>query len=234
MSFPSDFQTIQNAVLAKGRLDTTDDLAKVKDWINQAYYEACIETDFYDSSSAATALAANATNVAVPSALVVVDYVVPTGTDGTVWGPMEMVPFQLLLEARAYSGNAAPWTGAPSRYAWSSGGSPSIEIWPAANGGEILTFYGSRLPTALSANGDLPIIPEPYASKILEYGALVNAAEFKKDSLVLSEFYTQYQNWIMAFRGFLNTRRGKRVESFFIDKQRPWPHGNSVDSPYNN
>ena len=46
MAFPSTFLDIQNAVINKLRLDSTNDLSKVKDWINQVYYEACIETNF--------------------------------------------------------------------------------------------------------------------------------------------------------------------------------------------
>lgn len=233
MAYPSTFADLQDAVLNKGKLDDTYDTTRIKNWINQAYYQACLETEFYESSSASSALAASATSVAVPTALVGVDFIVPTGSDGSVWGPMEMVTFEEILEQRAYNAGVTMTTGAPSRYAYRSSGAPSIEFWPTANGGETLTFYGQAFPTAMTADGNLPIIPEPYATKVLEYGALVQAAEFKRDFAILDFWQAQYTDWMNRFRGFLNTREGDKVQQFRVETYKPYPRSNSVDTPYN-
>lgn len=221
---------MQDQVIQKARLEATDDLTKVKNWLNSAYYTACIETNFYENSAAASALAAGATNTPLPATTVKIEFIVPTGTDGTVWGPMEEVTFEELLEVRAWQGGQLS-TGAPSRYSFRSSGSPSIEFWPNAVGGEILTFYGSNLPTVLSADADLPIIPEPY-SKVIEYGALIHASEFKKDLLMLQTYQAAYTDWISRFRAFNNVRAGSKVQSFRVEGARPWPRSNSVDQGY--
>jgi len=101
MAFPATFQDMQNNVIDKARLDSSQDLSRVKDWLNSAYYTAVIETGFYQNSSASTSpLAANATNMLVPATIVKVEFIVPTGSDGVVWGPMVMVPIQELLRQR--------------------------------------------------------------------------------------------------------------------------------------
>lgn len=230
MSYPSDFVTIQNAVIQKARLDSTLDLAKVKDWINQTYYRVCVEVEYYSVTSAISApLAAQASSVAVPTNILGIDYIVPTGIDGSSWGPMEMVGYQEMFELRAWQGGTIP-LGAPSRYAFNSATTNSIDFYPNAGGGETLTFYGFGLPPALVADADKPIFPEPYASKVLEYGTLCDASEFKKDIFMLNQYEQQYQQWVMAFRAFTTGRRGDRVMQFPVDLQRPYPRGNSVDT----
>jgi len=234
MAFPSTFADLQEAVLNKGKLDDTYDTDRIKAWINQTYYQACLETEFYESSAPTSApFTVQQNSVAVPASLVGVDFIVPTGTDGAVWGPMNMVTLEEILEQRAYNAGVTMTTGAPSRYAYRSSGAPTIEFWPNAAGGETLTFYGQSFPTPLSAPTDVPIIPEPYASKVLEYGALVQAAEFKRDIFILDFFQQQYTDWMSRFRGFTNTREGDKVQQFRVETYKPYPRSNSVDTPYN-
>ena len=230
MGFPSDFLTIQNAVIQKGRLDAQLDVNKVKDWINQVYYQACIETNFYESSSALSGpLNSQDSHVAVPSACVKIEYIVPTGTDGSNWPTMEECQFQEILDNRAWQGGTIP-LGAPSRYAFRSGQAPTIEFYPNAAGGETLTFYGLFLPPVLSADADHPIFPEPYASKVLEYGSLVQSSEFKKDLFFLNTYQQEWQDWLARLRAFNNQRPGSIPGQLRVVKQWPWPRGNSVDT----
>jgi hypothetical protein len=233
MAYPSTFADLQTAVLWKGKLDDQIDTQRIKDWINQAYYQACVETEFYETSATATALGPNQTTVTVPASLVGVDYIIPTGVAGDVWGPMVMVTFEEILEQRAYNAGVTYTTGAPTRYAYRSSGTPTIEVWPNPNGGETLTFYGFSLPTPLSAAGDIPIIPEPYATKVLEYGALVQAAEQKRDIFILDYFQQSYVDWMGRLRGLENTRVGNKTQQFRVDRQYVYPKGNSTDTPYN-
>lgn len=226
--FPADFITMQDQVIAKGHLDSSADLTRVKNWINNAYYMIAIEVEFYQSSSATAALAANATSVNFPATIVKLEYIVPTGSDGTIWGPMRETTFEEILEVRAWQGGSVS-TGAPSRFAQRSASSNFIEFWPQAAGGEVLTFYGMALPTALSGNTDKPIFPEPY-SKAIEYRALIEAAEQKGDLLMLQQFSSQYQATLEAFRAFNNTPG--MVQQFKVEGARPWPKANSVDQGF--
>lgn len=228
---PMQFVDLENEVRDKGRLgNTTADNQRISDWINNAYYEVCIETDFYESSSSSASLTANSTSVSVPSSIVKIEYITATGSDGTLWGPMAEVTFEEILELRAWMGGVVS-TGAPSRYAFRSSSSPSIEFFPQAVGGEVLTFYGLLLPTALSSPTDPVIFPEPY-SKAIIYRALIHAAQFKKDLLMLNDFRSDYQDWLQRFRAFNNTRNGSKVQQMRVEGQRPIPRRNDVDTGY--
>lgn len=228
--FPADFVTMQDQVIQGLRLEADADLTKTMNWLNNTYFTACIETNFYENGSSATALAVNATSVSVPTGIVKIEYIVPTGSDGTNWGPMMEVTFEELLEIRAYQGGAQS-TGAPSRYAFRSSGAPSIEFWPNAIGGEILTFYGLSMPDALEDDEDVPIFPEPY-SQVIVYGALVKAAEFKKDLLMLQTYEAKYQDWLSRLRAFNNVKVGAQVQQLRVAGARPWPSKNDIDRGY--
>ena len=204
----------------------TNDLAKIKDWINQVYAQACVEVEFFESSATGSALSANASNQTIPTAIANLDYIIATRTDGTKTLPLREVPFEEILRRRANSGAQAGTSGAPSHYAVYY---TAIEFWPNANGGETFTYYGEALPTALSANGDLPVIPEPYASKVLEYGACAEAADFKKDPDVQT-YRALHEDWMRRLRSYKNKRRGKQVQALGLVGSALFPpHDPSVD-----
>jgi hypothetical protein len=231
MAFPATFVDLQQDVIGKGRLDADQDVQRVKDWLNSAYYTAVIETNFYETAAIiSTPLAANATAFAVPASTVKIEYIVPTGADGQYWGPMDEVTFVEILELRSHSGGTIS-TGAPSRYAFRSAGAPVIEFWPQAVGGEVLTFYGASLPPPMVADSDQPIIPEPYR-QVIAYGALTDAAEFQKDLISQQTWQSQYQDHLQRFRGFTNTRPGSKVAQFRVEGRRGYPRANSVDTGY--
>jgi hypothetical protein len=228
MAFPATFVDLQQDVIGKGRLDADQDVQRVKDWLNSAYYTAVIETNFYETAAIiSTPLAANAT---ASASTVKIEYVVPTGADGQYWGPMDEVTFVEILELRSHSGGTLT-TGAPSRYAFRSAGAPVIEFWPQAVGGEVLTFYGASLPPPMVADSDQPIIPEPYR-QVIAYGALTDAAEFQKDLISQQTWQSQYQDNLQRFRGFTNTRPGSKVAQFRVEGRRQYPRANSVDTGY--
>jgi hypothetical protein len=72
----------------EGRLDADQDVQRVKDWLNSAYYAAVIETNFYRALIASSPLLANATALAVTASCVKIEYITrpgPTGTTGGRW-----------------------------------------------------------------------------------------------------------------------------------------------------
>ena len=230
MAFPATFADLQQDVIGKGRLDADQDVQRVKDWLNTAYYAAVIETNFFETAAVISSpLPANATAFAIPSVIVKIEYIVPGSVDQT-WGPMDEITFEEILELRAYSGGTVS-TGAPSRYAFRSAGAPVIEFWPQAVGGEVLTFYGAALPPPMVADADQPIIPEPYR-QVIAYGALTDAAEFQKDLISQQTWQSSYQDNLQRFRGFNNTRPGSKVAQFRVEGRRAFPLANSTDSGY--
>jgi len=87
------------------------------------------------------------------------------------------------------------------------------------------------MPPVLSANGDTPIFPEPY-SKVLEYGALIHAAEYQKDVLLIQQYQSDYQDWLQRLRGYRNTRETSQPGQLEVMFTRPYPKGNSIDQGY--
>jgi|SRR5215471_2963431 len=235
MAYPGTFSDIQDAVIAKLRLDPDLDTDKVKDWINQAYMEACMETQFYVTDAIPTSpLPANTGSTGVPASILAIDYVTSTQTDGSNRGPMDLVGIDVILEKRAWGGGATPSQGAPQMYAYRSGPQPLIEFWPPAAGGEVLTFYGARLPPTLVADGDVWLIPEPYGSNLLEFGADAQAAEFKQNFIMMSTYQQESAGWLQRFRGFQNNRAGNQPQQFrIVHAYQPVPASNSVDTPAN-
>jgi len=233
MSYPPNFHDIQESVIAKLRLDPDLDRDKVKDWINNNYMAASLETEFFTDVQVSSTLPANAASLGVPAALLMLDYVVTQQQNGLYRGPMELVGIDLILEKRAWSGGTIS-QGAPQMYAYRSGPTPTIEFWPPASGGEIVTFYGNRLPPVLVDDNDVCLIPEPYGSNILEFGADAQAAEFKMNYVMLSTYQQESQYWIQRFRGFQNNRAGNLPGQLRVVRDRkPVPATNSVDTPYN-
>lgn len=230
MAFPATFQDMQYAVVDKARLDSDFDMNRVKDWLNSSYFTAIIETGFYQWAQDTAPLGVQATSVPVPSGIHKIEYITPTGVDGTRWGPMVPVTMQAIIRSRAWQGGQIS-TGAPSRYALRSGPTPLIEFWPNAIGGEILHFYGWGLPSVLVNDTDHSMIPEPY-QRVIEYGALVHAAEFQKDVLLIEQYQADYQDWLQRFRAYKNRQEASKAQQFEIEFQRPWPRSNSVDQGF--
>src|SRR5215475_8308644 len=227
MGFPATFQDMQNSVVDKARLDADFDTGRVKDWLNAAYQTAVIETGFLQTVEDSVALQETATSIPVPSAIHKIEYIAPTGVDGTRWGPMLAVTMQSLIRSRAWQGGQVS-TGAPSRYALRLGPNPTIEFWPNALGGEVLHFYGWGIPAPMSAPTEEPLIPEPYR-RVIEYGALVHAAEFQKDILLIQQFQGDYQDWLNRFRKWKNSFATSQPGQFEVMFERPWPRRNDVD-----
>ena len=230
MAYPLQFIDLQASVIDKSRLDVDFDTSRVKDWINSAYMTAIIETGFYQSAQVASALAANQTSMQVPAGIHKIEYVSPTDSSGQVWGPMRTTQFEEILRLRAWQGGQVS-TGAPSRYALRSSQAPTVEFWPMAVGGEVLTFYGWGLPAVLSADADVPIIPYPY-EKVIEYGALIHASEYQKDLLMIQQFEQDYADWMGRFLGYKNKMGTSQPDQFVVEFGRPWPSRNDVDQGY--
>lgn len=230
MAYPPTFRDIQDSVIDKLRLDPDLDRDKVKDWINSAYMEACSETEFYLDTQAPSALPPEVSSVGVPAPLLLINYVTSQQRDGSLIGVMDQVGLDQVLERRA-SGGSTTTQGAPQMYAYRSGPQPVIEFWPPAAGGEILTFYGARLPPVLVGDGDVCQIPEPYGSNILEFGADVSAAEFKMNYAMLASYQQEAAYWMQRFRGFQNNRSGNQPQQFQIFHSRaPVAANNAVDT----
>lgn len=230
MAFPSTFLDVQNAVITKARLNSTADLTKVKDWINQIYAQVCIEVEAKVTSSTFTLTASQSAydlSTFAPNVMRIKQIAIqPVG--GNYGPPLKPVSLEQILEWRQTQAAVANTNGSATHYALL--GLNDLELYPTPANADTLQMYYVALPTALSANTDVPILQEPYASKILEYGALVQAAEFKGDPM-LTEWQQVYENWIQRFRSHLNRRRGSGTMNFRVTgRQLLVPHDPGVDT----
>ena len=217
-------------MIAKTRLDAANDTTKVHDWINQVYAQACVETEARVLSTTATLTSGTASYSLSTLASAVVRikemYVTPVG--GTQSSPINQTTLDYILRRRQGGGGTTVSVGYVTHYALS--GLDNLELYPTPQSADTLTIWYVAQPTALSANGDVPILPEPYASKVLEYGALAEAADSKGDPSE-QEYRQLFQKWMMDFRTHLTRRAGGQPGQFRIFPGTAYPpHDPSTDT----
>ena len=205
MAFPATYQDIQNSVIAKLGLDSTNDLAKVKDWINQVYAEVCVQTEALQACGTAT-LTANQANYTMPSQILRIKSMAIQSSGQTDYGPpLRQVSQDHMIQLRQNSGSTAVSSGSSTHYAIV--GLNRFELWPTPVAADTIKVYYVYLPTALSANSDVAVLQEPFSSKLLEYGALAEGADFMRDPSE-SEYRQLYGFWMAKFKAHLNRRSG--------------------------
>ena len=216
---PQLFADLYGSVIDKGRLNSVNDLAKAKQYVNRAYADVALVSKYWEGSAVGAALAASATNQSIPAAIIELEQV--TVTYAGIQPPMREVTFEQLTRQRSWT---LAGQGPPQIYAVRKA---TVEFWPSAQGTEVLTYYGSTQPPAwLSADADVPDIPEPFATSLLEYGALVQVGEFKNDLLMLGEYQQSYGAWLSKFMKFVATRQGTDARAF------PVRYGGSMLLPH--
>jgi len=204
MAFPSTFIDIQTAVLQKVRLDPVLDGQRIKDWINQTYTRVCVETEAI-VSTAVMNCTAGAYSYTFPAQVARTKQlqVRPYGST-SLNAPLVRTTLDELL-TRRQSGGDAPLAAQSTHYALL--GISDFELWPTpAAADAILTWY-VQFPTPLAANGDVPVLEEPYASKLLEYGALVDAGDFNGDPST-SNWQADFDTWMGRYTAHLDRKQG--------------------------
>ncbi len=190
------------------RLEPSDATAVDAD-INLAYQQAVNETQCLEQTGTAT-LTDTVASYDLPSQVAQINEITVTYQDGTTSAPMQRVPLDTILQYRrtTLATNEQLW-----RAVYAMVGMNQIEIWPTPGPGQSLTFRYVYLPDELTADGDMPLIPEPYGSRLLKYGALVERSRFIKDPL-LGDIEGAYQLWLARFQVFLNRRNGASTVAF--------------------
>jgi hypothetical protein len=214
MAFPATYKSIQDSVINKLRLDDTADRPKVKDWINQIYADACVETEALQKGDT-MAVTPNTGSYTLPAAIIrMLQMTMASASAPTSYGaPLEQVTLEEILALRESAQVAVTNNGTPAKYAVV--GIQEIELWPTPTAADTLLMYYSYLPTALSADGDTLVLPEPFGSKLIEYGTLAEAADYIGDA-DQDRYRALYENWLAKLRTHLNRRRGRGTGQFRI------------------
>ena len=207
-------------------MNSANDLSKVKDWINQVYYEACLETDAIVTTATMT-LTAGTASYTFPSQVLRIKEMFVTPVGGSELAPLQMTTLDYILRRRQASGGVAVDQGYTQYYALI--GINDFEVYPTPANADTLTIWYVSQPTALSANSDTPVLEEPYGSKLLEYGALAEAADLKGDPSE-QEYRQLFELWKQKYRAHLTRKRGAQPGQFnlFPTFQFP-PHDPSTD-----
>lgn len=211
------------------RLEPADDLQKVKDWLNQVYAQVCVETEA-NVVSATMTLTSGSSSYTLPTGVMRIKDMFVTPVGGSQWAPLRAVTLNRMLQMRQSSGGAPVVQGSVTHYALL--GLSELEVFPTPSAADVITIYYVALPTALSADADVPILQEPYATKILEYGALAEAADFNSDPSE-SEYRQLYEVWLGKFRAHLSRRQGNLPAQLEVRGAYWWPpHDPSTDVRY--
>ena len=225
MSYPSTFADLKSSVIAKGRLDATADTSRVADWINQALANACIDSEALITFAGMTTTAGVSSYTLLATAVRIKGMYVTSG--GVQYKPLEPISLEQMLELRQ-SGGGTQTVGGVLRY-YALVGLSQFELYPTPDGSETITLYYVRQPSPLSNDTDVPEIPEPFATKLLEYGALVDAYEFKRDDQQQNA-QQAYQVWLQRFRAHLTRKRGGVPEQMLVLRSPAVsPHDPSTD-----
>lgn len=205
MAFPATFLDIQTAVITKARLDSTLDLQATKDWINQAYAEVCVETEANVSADTMT-LTSGTGSYSLPAGISRIKQMILTPAGSTqTQPPMIRTTLDEILQRRQSGGNVQNAGWYVTHYAVV--GLNQFEVWPTPAAADVITLWLVALPTPLAGNTDVPILEEPFSSKLLEYGALVQAGDFKGDPAT-PEWEGLYREWMGRYVDHLDKRRG--------------------------
>ena len=225
MAFPATFASIKDSVIAKLRLDATADDTRVGDWINQVYADVCVDTEAIQTASTMD-LTANSATYTLPSAAIRIKWMFVTPAGGTQSMALEPITMEQILRWRMFGGSQGS-TGSVQYYALS--GNDLIDFYPTPATADTITMYYVKLPEAMANATDVPEISEPYASKLLEYGALAEGADFKRDPNE-QQYRALYASWMQRFRIHLHRKEGGVAKQFNVYDSFPTvPNDNSKD-----
>lgn len=211
-------------------MDTTDStqLSKIKDWINRAYYDAVMETECIQASTTLS-LVSGTNSYTLPTAAKRIKWMVIQQSGQNFYGPpLRLVSMDEILWRRVSSAGTGVTNGTATYYAFRAPN--TIELWPTPGGADTALIYYSQQPTVLTNDFDVPNIIEPYATELLESGALVHATDYLKDLISNNTYRQMFEINLQKLRQHLSRSEGTQSKEFRIPGPRFYaPHDPSTD-----
>lgn len=236
MAFPSTFLDLQRLVINKVRLDanadaaTGSDLQFAKDMVNLAYSEACVLTEAKQGEGT-NSLTSGIYSYQLPPDVVRVKTIMIAPADGSqgYGNPLTEASPEDMFQRRQNDGHSAATGSVASHYALV--GVNQLELWPTPGAADTILFVYVGQPTPLSANTDVPILPEPYGTKAIQYLALAEAADFLKDPDV-DRYRALADLWLKKLQTHMRRLGGGHVRSLPVARGTFVPHLPSTDVAY--
>ena len=210
-SFQPTFAQIREQVMMKLRLDPAD-ASLVDYWMQQAYADVAQMTGFnWGPNLTEVLLREGAGRMEIPCDVAMIRHLLMIYADGSYSHPAQQVRMEEVLLKQNVDASASPMRDG---VIYAVEGQFALTFWPLAGAGQKVWLQTTLLPDELE-DDDGPTIQEPFGSKLLEYGALVEGAKFKKDPL-MSDFELSYQMWMGRYVAWLNRRKGASSTAFEV------------------
>lgn len=193
-----NFLQLQAAVMGT-RFDDSQ-RGDVKTWINATYWRAWTleEWTFREATESVTVTAGSKTVTGLTADVAIVRSF--QRGDGDDIMSLDPVDFQ-----RLYNDPRAPWTGLPEAYTIING---VVSVGPASSetASDYLIVYEKEY-TALSADGNTPLLPEGCHEDVLVFGAIARGLKTENDFTWQFFQQTADEGIDTLRRGYLTNRR---------------------------
>lgn len=190
------------------------------------YTRVVVETEASATTTTLT-LTPNVSKYTLSASISRLKTVVSTPVGGQVTTPLRRRTIDQILTYR--SAAVGPNASNGTVWAYCLIGLNELELYPTPQAADVLTFYYTAFPTPLSANGDVPILPEPYATDCLVFGGSAKMAQFSGDP-DMSWYQQLYDDSIARLRTHLNRLSGRITGQFNVQDDMIWPpHDPSTD-----
>lgn len=183
MTWLSTFQECYQEVLDHG-FGSTRYLQFAKDKVNEGQHEICRRVDMRATQvNASNAIASGASSFNLPSDYARLRFIHNSTTDKPLF-PYGSVDELLGEVAQA---------GEPRLYVVEAG---AVQLYPTSNASYTLLLYYNKLPATLTADADIPIIPQSYRKLMVDY-AVAQAYKREQDYEAMREHMALFDNGLL-------------------------------------
>lgn len=190
------FVNLQDRVIALGNYGESD-RTNIKSMLNVAYYDVCKRRRWsWLESSTSLATVANTATVAVPAAVQAFAFgrLRPTVTD--LWAPDYIEDFGDFDNLTRRAVNTTDTTSEPLYYSIFNN---LVYFYPTPNAIITYSLYYWAEPVLLSADSDVPLIPDIHRDVIV-FGALMHHSARDRDPNMYQFWQNQYEGQLEELR----------------------------------
>jgi len=191
------FKQIQDRVLDRLNLTSTDARTRIKNFINERYRQAVTSCSLprLRMGSAAPVTVSGSAAITVSGVIKPLTFTLPA---------LNRVLYERSQDQLRTYDPSGQWLGAPQYYAVTNYGATTFALllMPKPDAAYTLNVDGYLAGTDLSADGDIPAFPEDFHD-ILENGALADEYDHKDKGDYAKKYEMRYQQRLSELRYFV-------------------------------